>query len=364
MVHVPGDGRVVTHRFEVRRAAQSLHLEQRAGPRPAVSIAAAVDGLASHQVAEFGLGVAADGALRDTLAVAKHDCLPADAIALVELVSHEQHGDALALQLTNHANQVIDFAARQRGGRLVHDDELGLRRDGSGDRHELAHGQRQAGDQRVEESVGLRQVDRLQRLARRPVEHRAIEQPGQTTVAPHELLRQSDVLRDGHVRDEREILVDRLDAGSQRLDGGERRMRLAFETDAAFIRRLRTRDDLDERALAAAVLAQQVIDLAALDDDIDAAQRVHAAEPLVDARQLQKRRRIRFDRSQFGEGHSVRPMRLHARVGVAVSIRTGSSCKSPCRRSPSRCRPAAGPDPDPSSPTPSRTPSRRGRCRR
>ena len=67
----------------------------------------------------------------------------------------------------------------------------------------------------------------------------------------------------------------------ERFERREPRVAHAFDHEFAFIRRLRARDDLDERALAAAVLAEQVIDLAALEREAHAAQRVHAGEALV-----------------------------------------------------------------------------------
>ena len=57
----------------------------------------------------------------------------------------------------------------------------------------------------------------------------------------------------------------------------------ALEPDHAGIGRLGTGDDLDDRALAAAVLAQQVIDAPAPDREVDTAQRMDAAEALVHA---------------------------------------------------------------------------------
>ncbi len=46
--------------------------------------------------------------------------------------------------------------------------------------------------------------------------------------------------------------------------------------------------DLDDRALAAAIFTQQVIGLAKIDCQINAAQRVNAAKPLMDVAQFEK----------------------------------------------------------------------------
>ncbi|MNU01267.1 hypothetical protein D3C72_2446110 [compost metagenome] len=68
---------------------------------------------------------------------------------------------------------------------------------------------------------------------------------------------------------------------------------MAADDQRAGIRRLRAGDDLDQRALAAAVFAQQVINLARHDRERDALQGVHAAETFVDADDIQERSAVR-----------------------------------------------------------------------
>ena len=95
------------------------------------------------------------------------------------------------------------------------------------------------------------------------------------------LARHEDVVRDVEVREEAELLVDDRDAAvggvawTVDLDG------LSVELERAG-GRLDPGEDLHERRLAGAVLAEQA-DLARDDVEVDAAQRVRGAEHLVDA---------------------------------------------------------------------------------
>ena len=77
-----------------------------------------------------------------------------------------------------------------------------------------------------------------------------------------------------------EFLEDRGDAGGLR---GARIVKadgLALQQHFAGVRREHAGEDVHERRLAGAVLAEQRVDLAALEVEIDAAQRLHAAEAL------------------------------------------------------------------------------------
>src|SRR5690606_37171021 len=85
-------------------------------------------------------------------------------------------------------------------------------------------------------------------------------------------------LGDAEVVEEREVLVDDLDSGG---DGGARvvgRDRPAVDGDGAAGRRVHAGDDLDERRLAAAVLAGEAADLSLRDGEIDALEGADVAE--------------------------------------------------------------------------------------
>ena len=65
---------------------------------------------------------------------------------------------------------------------------------------------------------------------------------------------------------------------------------LAVDEDLALVGRVQPVQDVHQGALARAVLAQQAVDLAGLDDEVDVIVRDERAEPLRDAAQLELHR--------------------------------------------------------------------------
>ncbi len=63
-------------------------------------------------------------------------------------------------------------------------------------------------------------------------------------------------------------------------------MRLAVQQDAAAVRRLVAGEDLHQRALAGAVLAQQAIDVAWLEGEVEVLVGLHLAEAFANVLQL------------------------------------------------------------------------------
>src|SRR3954449_3574025 len=49
-------------------------------------------------------------------------------------MADQDHGDVRALELADEVENVLDLAYRKSGGRLVHDDELGIEGQRAGDR--------------------------------------------------------------------------------------------------------------------------------------------------------------------------------------------------------------------------------------
>jgi len=92
-----------------------------------------------------------------------------------------------------------------------------------------------------------------------------------------------DVLGDGHFPEQCQVLPDHLDAERLRQRGCHGRDRLAVEEElGALLWLVDPRDDLDERALAAAVLPRQAMHLPRVDFKRHALQRAHAAEGHLD----------------------------------------------------------------------------------
>ena len=99
---------------------------------------------------------------------------------------------------------------------------------------------------------------------------------------------QEDVLRNGQVFGQVELLVDRRDAQGLGILGPPDVHRLPFEEDLAFILGVRAGQDLDQGRLAGPVLAQQGMDLAFPDGEADAFQRLDAGEGFADALHFQQ----------------------------------------------------------------------------
>src|SRR5690606_11947081 len=94
---------------------------------------------------------------------------------------------------------------------------------------------------------------------------------------------EGDVLRHGQRLEQREVLEHHADAEAARLGGTADMHRRAGPADLARIRLQHAVDDLDQGALAGAVLAEQGMDLARADGEIDTVVRKAAGKGLGDA---------------------------------------------------------------------------------
>ena len=174
----------------------------------------------------------------------------ADLEHLGELVADEEHGDALGLQPADDLEERPHLAFGQRRGRLVHDDEPRVRGQRPADRDKLLVGDRERLDPHAERDVDTdpRQHARGQRL--HPA---AIDKPPPGV----ELGGEADVLGDGQVREEREVLEDHHDPRRGRLPRRQPPKCWPATVMRARVGFLGSREDLDERRLAAAVLPGQ-----------------------------------------------------------------------------------------------------------
>ncbi len=114
-----------------------LDRKQRLVPVRVDAITRLVQLLARHPEAKFALRLGGNVAFGDLEAVAHDDCLPTDGLALVELVRHEKDRHAFGMQAVNDANEVINFAPRQCGRRLIHNDQTGIGSDSASNGNEL-----------------------------------------------------------------------------------------------------------------------------------------------------------------------------------------------------------------------------------
>jgi len=78
-----------------------------------------------------------------------------------------------------------------------------------------------------------------------------------------------DVLGYREVRKERQVLVNDLHPETLRGGRGQMGMRFALQNNLAFIRCMNTRQDLDQGALAAAILSRQAVDFGRTNRETD-----------------------------------------------------------------------------------------------
>ena len=178
----------------------------------------------------------------------------------------------------------LDLEVGEHGGRLVEDDEVRAAEEHLHDLDALLHADGHVADLLVE--VDLHAValhDLLDRLA-------VVGQLEQRRVMA--LVPQNDVLEARHVLDEHEVLVHHADAV---LDGdagtGDVHL-LAMHEDLSLSRLVQADEDVHERGLAGAVLAQERMDLAFPYGQVNVLVGIERAEALADVFHPQQFRHV------------------------------------------------------------------------
>ena len=97
-----------------------------------------------------------------------------------------------------------------------------------------------------------------------------------------------EVLRDGEVGNQVQLLVDHHDALPLRFGDAVEAERAALGQDGARVRGQRSAEHLHQRGLAGPVLADQRMDLPGFQREVDALKGRYSAEALLDAAHLQK----------------------------------------------------------------------------
>ena len=187
---------------------------------------------------------------------------------------------ALAAEVFEDAEQVIGLDVRQHACRLVEDQDIGLPVEHLEDFDPLLMPDREVLDRLVRVDVQLifaRKLGQdLARLAPRRPQQRAILGP------------QNDILEDGKILHQLETLEDHADPGTDRgLAVGDLH-RLAADQDLARIGLVEAVENGHQRGFARAILADDAVDRAARDADRDILVRLHRAEGLADAAQLDR----------------------------------------------------------------------------
>ena len=222
-------------------------------------------------VTSVGSTVAHRGAAPD------HGDLVGDREHLVELVGDEDDREALLLELAQVAEQLVDLLRDEDRGRLVEDDDLGAAVEHLEDLDPLPGADAELLDQPVRldaEAVGVGDPLDLG--------------PGVAADAVQPLGAEDDVLEHGEVVGEHEVLEHHADPGLDRVGRRVQGDLGAVDLDGARVGRLDAVEDLHQRRLAGAVLADDRVDGAAPDVDVDVVVGDHAGEPLADPAQARR----------------------------------------------------------------------------
>ena len=237
-----------------------------------------------HHARERLLGRALGRHRLDLLAAPQHAHAVGDVEHLAELVGDEDDRLALRGQRAQDPEQLLRLLRGQHRGRLVEDQHVGAAVERAQDLDALLGADRDVGHPRV----GVdREPEAVGELAHAPGRRLRVQQQPLAR-----LVGEDDVLRHRHHRDEHEVLEHHADP---ELDGPRRRVdhdRLAVQVHLALVRAVEPVEDAHQRRLAGAVLAQQGVDLALAQVEIDAVVRDDRAESLGDAPELEGERGI------------------------------------------------------------------------
>ncbi len=220
-----------------------------------------------------GIGVMS----RDGAAVAENRQPVSDSANFAHAMRNEDRQPAFLGDLAAEFQQPFGLDRGEGGRRLVEDQNARVLRERFGDLHDLPFGQRQVPQLAIGPDC------------REPVAFEQCERIGAHALAVggadkgQRLMPEPDVLLDRQIGDERKLLEYGRDA--QRLRGIRivRAKVLAVDVNRSRVVAQRAGQDLDERALAGAVLAEQRMHFAGTGRKRRLAQRDDAAEPLAQA---------------------------------------------------------------------------------
>ncbi len=235
--------------------------------------------LADHLGDEPGPVDVAREVLAHEPAVAEHREAVADREDLVEEVGDEEDGDALVAEAAHHAEEALDLVGVEAGGRLVEDQDLRVEHGRPADRHELLQREADGGERRAR--IQVAEPHARQHLGGGGVRALPIDAEA---AAP--LVAEHDVLADGEVPAEVDLLVDRGDPRGLRVGGAGEAALGAVDDDASGVDPVDARERRDQRRLPGAVLAHERVDLAGEEPEVHPVERLDAREGDGDAPHL------------------------------------------------------------------------------
>jgi hypothetical protein len=227
-----------------------------------------------------------------------HDRRPvAERLDLLQLVADVEDRAALLGQPAQGGEELRHLLRRQHRGGLIHDQQLGILQQAADDLDTLALAHREI----MHAAVGIER----QAIGLGDLDDPRLQAPAQRRIVDGE----RDVLGDGQRLEQREMLERHADAQPSGEIGAGNADRAPLPANLAGIGMQHAIDDLDQRALAGAVLAEQGMDLAGQDLEIDAVVREAAREALDDALERQKRNSGRWG---IGRAQAALPLPLRS----------------------------------------------------
>ncbi len=220
---------------------------------------------------------------RDVSSVAEHGDAIANRRDFLEPMRDVDDGHAGGLERPDAIEEPLDLPVGQRRRRFVHDQDARVLRERLRDLHHLLLRDAELVDERARVEVQAKHVEQAPGLGVHPP---VIDRAGQPAAG---LAPEIDVLRDVEIRDERELLEDDGDAQVAGVGGRSQVHGRAVDEDLARVRPMRPAQDPDERGLAGAVLAQQEVHFAGLNDERNVFERADSRKGLGDPAHLEKR---------------------------------------------------------------------------
>ena len=215
----------------------------------------------------------------DAVAVAQHRHAIGEIEHLPEAMRDVENGDAAGLQPPHDLEQAIDVLEIEGRGGLVHDQHAELADDRLRDLDQLLVRHADRADHAIGIGVDPELAQDAPDLATRLA-------PAHDPVSGG-LGAQEDVLDDGERRNDLELLRDHRDAGLPRGQRVAERHGRAVELDPALVGAQAAAQHVDDGALAGTILADQGMDLAGTQVEVDAVEDLDPVEALAQARGAQ-----------------------------------------------------------------------------
>src|SRR5208283_1462498 len=288
--------------------AQAVDLEDHLARTGRLLVHRQLDGTTHHQRGQL-LVCRRRWRRADNPAAAENSYPVGDLLHLLQLVADEDDRLPRCLQFAHDAEKLVGLARGEHGGGLVENDNARLAVQGLDDLDPLLDADGQVLHDRVRvdgEPVAARELEHV--LAGLP----AIEQSEHRRA----LHTQHDVLGDGEDRHQHEVLVDHAYPGGQGVAGVVESDDLAVDENLAHVGLQEPVEDVHQRRLAGSVLAEQGVDLARLNGEVDAVIGNEAAKTFCDPTQLELQRDLPTGHATF-QGYASRH-----RPGTSLSFST------------------------------------------